>query len=130
MRVLIVLMLLSLSHQSHAFAQGSWCQRFDDFTEVLVLQDQGDLEIFVVGNESGENHGYQTGYLSRGASGAFIEVAGQQYALADVGIRRQLQSGFREQLVLRFADGSVDRYQRCSIERRQVFGRPSVTILK
>ena len=113
MRLVLVLFALCVSFQADANPNliGTWCQKFDDFTEVLIIKDTLDVEIFTAGNSSGEVHGRMTGYLSLGATNQFLSIRGAELPIYDIRVRGL----FKNRLTIEYAEGDKELYKKCQV---------------
>lgn len=111
MRLILVIFTIFVSFHADARSEltGSWCQKYDDFTEILIISDNFDVEIFTLGNSSGEIHGHRIGYLSLGASHQFLSIHEIEFPIFDIGT-----SGFlKNKLIIDYVKGGKVRYKKC-----------------
>lgn len=96
---------------------GSWCHRYDDFTEVLVIDANSQARSFSIGNQAGEIVQPQSGYVSMGASNFQIVMNGVNIGVTDFNVRRALFSQKRI-LTLKMEDGEKQRFTECVVKFR------------
>ncbi len=117
----IALLLMFTLFGLNAFAApdyvGSWCHRFDDFTEVLVIDANSQARSFSIGNQAGEVVQPQSGYASMGASRFQIVMNGVDIGVIDFNVRRTLFANKRI-LTLKMDDGEKQRFTECSVKFR------------
>ncbi|MCC6137429.1 MAG: hypothetical protein IT287_02265 [Bdellovibrionaceae bacterium] len=112
----LVVSVLSLLVSANAFASagyvGTWCQRFDDFTEVLIIDDKNKVVTYSVGNEAGEKTPTQLGYVSQGASAFQIVINNEDIGVVDYKVRKNIFTG-NKKLILMKNKGS-EKFVQCS----------------
>jgi hypothetical protein len=117
----IVLSLLFTFTTLSAFASpeyiGSWCHRYDDFTEVLVIDSNSQARSFSIGNQAGEIVQPQSGYVSMGASQFQIVMNGSDIGVIDFNVSRALFSKKRI-LTFKMQDGEKQRFSECTVKFR------------
>lgn len=92
---------------------GSWCQRFDDFTEVLIIDGKDQVVAYTVGNQAGEKSPLRKGFVSLGASGFQIVLDKSDLGVVDYKVRKGFLSGHRH-LILKKDDGEREKFTECS----------------
>ena len=96
---------------------GSWCHRYDDFTEVLIIDANSSAKSFSIGNQAGEVVQPQTGYVSMGASHLQIVMNGINIGVVDMHVRKALFSDKRL-LTLVMDKGEKQRFSECTVRYR------------
>jgi hypothetical protein len=102
-----VLVLLSIN----AFAadySGVWCQKFDDFTHYMIIDDKDNVESFSRGNGAGEIVMEQKGYASLGASRFHIVLDKHDIGVVDYKVKKSPRA-----LILIFENGVAQKFLKC-----------------
>ncbi len=115
------LLLMTSLVAMNAFAApdyvGTWCHRYDDFTEVLIINANSEARSFSVGNQAGEIVQPQSGYASLGASHFQIIMNGVNLGVVDYKVRKALFSNKRT-LTLIMQDGETQKLNECTVRSR------------
>lgn len=90
---------------------GNWCKEYDDFTRVMLITNNGDLEELSFGNQAGEKLPSVFGFISRGASSCQMNIEGQDMGVVDCRTRKILGD---LTLILSYSDGHEDRFKKCT----------------
>ncbi len=110
--ILTSLLVLSASASASQSYVGTWCDKYDDFTRVLDI-DQNDNVIQVsIGNQAHEAVGLSRGYLSMGASAFQMILNNQDSGAIDLVV--QTVSG-KKFLKVTYRDGVTDIYESCKV---------------
>lgn len=111
-----IVSIFSLLIATNALASGdytgSWCQRYDDFTEVLIIDAKDQVTAYTVGNQAGEKSPLRRGYVSLGASGFQMVIDKMDVGVVDYKVRKTFLSG-RRVLILKKADGEKEKFTEC-----------------
>lgn len=92
---------------------GLWCQRYDDFTEVLQVDAKDQVIAYTMGNQAGEKSPIRRGYVSQGASGFQMVIDNMDYGVVDYKVRKAFLSD-RRVLILKMSDGEKEKFRECS----------------
>lgn len=101
--------------QAHATPDyvGTWCQKYDDFTRVMIINADDELEEFHIGNQAGEKVPSVYGFVSQGASGFQVNINGEDMGVVDYKVSRFLG---KKSLIFKHSSGQKDRYSSCSVK--------------
>jgi hypothetical protein len=94
---------------------GTWCQKHDDFTEVLVIKEDGKAQSYVRGKV--ETSPIKNGFVSLGASHFQIVMDGMDTGVVDYKIRKAL---FSEKRILTLIDSEREKhnFRECELKSR------------
>jgi hypothetical protein len=87
---------------------GVWCQKFDDFTEYLIIDDKDNVESFSRGNQAGEIVMSQKGYVSLGASHFHVVLGKYDIGVVDYKVKKSPRA-----LILIFENGVAQKFKEC-----------------
>lgn len=105
-------LLISANALAKGGYEGTWCQRYDDFTEVLMIDAKDQVTFYTVGNQAGEKSPLRKGYVSLGASGFQMVVDKIDTGVVDFKVRTAFLSD-RRVLILKKADGEREKFSEC-----------------
>lgn len=112
--ILFTLFLACGQVQAASDYVGQWCNRYDDFTEVLLIDHQEKVTMFSIGNDAGEVSPFEKGYISRGASHIQMNLNGVDIELSDIKVGFSLLKG-KKKLTLKFSDGESRKFYACKV---------------
>lgn len=111
--VMMMGVLASAEGNSYAYT-GTWCHRFDDFTQVLRIDEKNDVIALSIGNAHGEIVGPERGYASMGATQFFITLANKDTGVIDFRVSKNVFTGVKN-LTLFYKDGSKEKFKSCTV---------------
>lgn len=111
----LILSFLVMFFGAASFAQttpkyvGVWCQKYDDFTQYLIINKKDQVRLMSVGNAAGEIVMDEHGSSSLGATQFTIQIGKSDIGVVDYKIN------MFGKLVLIFKNGYVQKYKPCEL---------------
>lgn len=112
--VMVMGVVASAESKSHAYV-GTWCHRFDDFTQVLKINADDEVIALSIGNAHGEIVGPERGYASMGATQFLITLGKKDTGVVDFRVSKNVFSGVKK-LTLLYKDGSKEKFKSCKVQ--------------
>ncbi len=122
MFILTITVLLTMAQAANAssLAIGDWCQNtYDDFNDVMTIDQNGTVKRATVGNEAGESFGFVTGTLFVGASNVSMEMDGEALSIYDIRVNTHWITG-KKTLHIDYSDRTDEVFEACKIEWSKV----------
>lgn len=111
----IVSIFMTASAFASADYEGSWCQRYSDFTEVLIIDAKDQVASYTMGTtHNGERSPTRKGFVSLGASGFQMVIDKIDSGVVDYKVRKVFLSE-RRVLILKKSDGEREKFVECSL---------------
>ncbi len=122
MLILAITILLTMAQGANAssLATGDWCQNtYDDFNDVMTIDQNGNVKRATVGNDAGESFGFVTGTLFVGASNVSMELGGESVSIYNIGVNTHWLTG-KKTLHIDYSDRTDEVFEACKIQWSKV----------